>query len=662
MKKLHWIFIIFSICLSVAHSQTSNIDSLKECLRTLDVNDTNKVNLLHKIGYYYSSTSTDTAMKYANQEIELAKELKFQRGIAQSYLLIGMIYQYKNIYEDALKYYLLSLKTSEQTGDKKAIASAMVGVGLIYQNTGDTQKSIDYYMKALKIREEINDKPGIMACLNNLSGLYYYRGDRKKAKEYIFRCLKIGEEIGNKNGIAASLNGIASISLEEGDLPKALEYFQKALQVHEKINNGYDVAMVSNNIGQVYFKMRNYKEALNWYEKSLSVSQKYNILELAVDAKEGLSQVYEKIGNYKLAYRYHKEYSTLKDSMLTIQTHNQILEMGTKYESEKKEKEIELLNKDREKQTALTEVENRKNNIIIWSVALGLIFTIIFSGFLFNRFRVTKKQKAIIEAKEKETQHQKHLVDEKNKEITDSITYAKRLQEAILPSQEYINHYLPESFVLYKPKDIVAGDFYWMEKVDNLIFIAAADSTGHGVPGAMVSVVCSNALNRTINELGLRDTGKILDKTRELVLATFAKSINDVKDGMDISLLCIDKTKKRINWSGANNPLWYIQNNELKEIKADKQSIGKTDNPKPFTTHEIDYTTNMIFYLFTDGFADQFGGEKGKKYKYKQLADLLLTINNESLEKQKNDLENSFNLWMGNLEQVDDVTIIGFKI
>ena len=249
-----------------------------------------------------------------------------------------------------------------------------------------------------------------------------------------------------------------------------------------------------------------------------------------------------------------------------------------------------------------------------------------------------------------------------NKDIIDSINYAKRLQDAILPQKKFIDQCVSQNFIYYKPKDIVAGDFYWAEKIEEKFFIAAADSTGHGVPGAMVSVVCSNALNRTIKEFKLTETGKILDKTRDLVLETFEKSASEVKDGMDISLLCIDSKNKCIFWSGANNPLWYIQDAELKEIKADKQPIGKTDFPKPFTTHEIEYKENTTYYLFTDGLADQFGGPNGKKFKYKQFSDLLIKNNNLSQKQQADIINKAFSDWKGDLEQVDDVCVIGIKL
>ncbi|MBK9191300.1 MAG: SpoIIE family protein phosphatase [Crocinitomicaceae bacterium] len=275
-------------------------------------------------------------------------------------------------------------------------------------------------------------------------------------------------------------------------------------------------------------------------------------------------------------------------------------------------------------------------------------------------------------------EHQKHLVEEKNKEILDSINYAKRIQKAILPQDKLFNAALPDSFVLYKPKDIVAGDFYWMEETKNQILFAAADCTGHGVPGALVSVVCHNALNRAVREYGLTDPGKILDKTREIVIAEFEKSDDDVKDGMDISLVAIPtptgsvgagrdlrlQSPLQIQWAGANNPLWVVKKDStiILEIKPDKQPIGKYAEAKPFTTHEIDLEKGDTFYIFTDGFADQFGGDRGKKFKASSMKELILTIQNLSMSEQKERLNESFEVWRGTLEQIDDVSVIGVRI
>lgn len=251
---------------------------------------------------------------------------------------------------------------------------------------------------------------------------------------------------------------------------------------------------------------------------------------------------------------------------------------------------------------------------------------------------------------------------ERNREITDSIAYARRIQNAVLPPFSLIQEHFKDCFILYKPRDIVSGDFYWFEKKEDLLLIAAADCTGHGVPGAMVSVVCSNALYRSVNEFGLTVPGEILDKARELVLENFAKSGEEINDGMDISLCAINTKTGAVGWSGANNNLWYLQNEVLCEIKAHKQPVGRTNIPVPFPTHHLSLRKGDILYLVTDGFADQFGGEKGKKFKRRQLEALLHATSSMPLATQKRTLDHVFENWKGELEQVDDVTIIGLRL
>jgi len=268
-----------------------------------------------------------------------------------------------------------------------------------------------------------------------------------------------------------------------------------------------------------------------------------------------------------------------------------------------------------------------------------------------------REQKNVVE---KEKEH----IQEAHKEVTDSIAYAKRIQRAILPSERLVKEYLKESFVLYKPKDIVAGDFYWLEILDKNILFAAADCTGHGVPGALVSVICNGALNRSVREFGLSDPGMILDKAREIVIQEFEKSEEEVKDGMDISLCSMSSDLTHLSWAGANNPIWIIRKGSpiVDELKANKQPIGKYSEPKPFTTHTIQLHKGDTIYIFTDGYQDQFGGEKGKKFKPSGLKQLLISIQSESMERQKELIDDTFKNWVGNLEQIDDVCIIGVRI
>lgn len=260
---------------------------------------------------------------------------------------------------------------------------------------------------------------------------------------------------------------------------------------------------------------------------------------------------------------------------------------------------------------------------------------------------------------------QKDLIEEKNREVMDSIHYAQRLQTAILPTSQYIYENLRDSFILFKPKDIVSGDFYWMTDVDGKVYVAAVDCTGHGVPGAMVSIVGANGLNRCVKEFGLRKPGEILDKLRELVIETFnASHDGEVKDGMDIALLAIDKVSKKVEYAGANNPLWiaHKESKEMQIIKADKQPIGKFDHAVPFGTVELQLAEGDCLYIFTDGYADQFGGMKGKKLKYKPFQEMLLNNMQLPMHEQKILIEDAFVDWMADFEQVDDVCVIGLRL
>lgn len=334
--------------------------------------------------------------------------------------------------------------------------------------------------------------------------------------------------------------------------------------------------------------------------------------------------------------------------------------------SEKQKKDLELLeqgkqiqglsikNKEQELKQSQFEIQKQKQqkNYFI----IGLIIILGFAGFIFRSLRQRNKQNKIIT-------EQKVVVEEKQKEILDSIEYALRIQTAILPPQKVVKQYLENSFILYKPKDIVAGDFYWMETINDLILFAACDCTGHGVPGAMVSVVCHNALNRAVREFGLTQPAAILDKTTEIVIENFSKSEEDIKDGMDISLCAFNPKTKTIQWAGANNALWLIQNNELLETKADKQPIGMNEDHKPFTNHSFTLNMGDSIYLFTDGFADQFGGETGdKKLTRKRFKELLLGIQNKSMQDQGVDLDKFIVNYRKEVEQIDDILVMGVTV
>ncbi|MCB0476657.1 MAG: SpoIIE family protein phosphatase, partial [Crocinitomicaceae bacterium] len=390
---------------------------------------------------------------------------------------------------------------------------------------------------------------------------------------------------------------------------------------------------------------------------------------------------------------YFELYITSKDSLEKEENQKEVIRQEYKYEYEKQALQDSIKNAEAQKikdaelaaekaEGKRLEIQNKQQQQQKYFLFGGLALALVFGGFIFNRFRVTRKQKGIIEEQKEKVDEAYEELGEKNQEILDSINYAKRIQSAILPPQKLVKSYLEQSFILYKPKDIVAGDFYWMEVLSKsseqeqeLILLAACDCTGHGVPGAMVSVVCNNGLNRAVREYGLTDPGKILDKTREIVIQEFEKSEEEVKDGMDIAVVSLEQEQEgegslaqnscsKLKYSGAHNPLWIIRKGaeEVEEIKADKQPIGRFSNPVPFTTHEISLNSGDTIYIFSDGFADQFGGEKGKKFKAANFKNLLLSVQKESMDKQRELIDQAFEEWKGNLEQLDDVCVIGVRV
>jgi serine phosphatase RsbU (regulator of sigma subunit)/Tfp pilus assembly protein PilF len=627
---------------------------------------------LNNIGLIYKQQGDfPLALEYYNKALEIRKDIGDTLGISFSYHNIGNIHKNQGDIPLALEYFAKSLKIKEEAGDKLGIASSYNSIGNVHGDQGDIPLALEYFAKSLKIREEIGDKRGIAFSHNNIGNFQEAKGEFSLALEHFTKALIIRKEIGKKSEIAQSYNSIGLIHGKQGNFPLSLEYFTKALEIREKINDKSSMANSYHNIGYLYYKQGNTSLALKYELKAFALVKKIGFPNGIKSTTNLLSKIYEAQGKGMEALEMYKLHIQMKDSMNNEATQKATAQQQAKYEYEK-QKAIDDAQHD--KLLAIEQEEKEKQQILTGATAGGLGLVVVFLIFVFNRLRVTKKQKHIIEIQKQEVEQQKEVVElahseleEKNQEIMDSITYAKRIQSAILPTAKVVKEYLQESFILYKPKDIVAGDFYWMESVaptgenkETTVLFAAADCTGHGVPGAMVSVVCNNALNRSVREHGLSTPGEILTKTREIVIQEFEKSEEDVKDGMDIALCSLEGNQ--LEYAGAHNPLWLIRNGEIIETKANKQPIGQFDNPEPYTTHSFELQQGDAIYIFSDGYVDQFGGEKGKKFKAKAFRELLLSVQEKSMEEQKTIIDEAFETWRGNLEQIDDVCVIGVRV
>jgi len=490
------------------------------------------------------------------------------------------------------------------------------------------KKGLDYYFESLEIQKSIDDKIGIAYSYNNIGYVYMLKGEKKKSLKYHLEGLRIQNQIDDKRGMSFNLFNISELYFESNEIAKSKKYALLA----------YDNA------------------------KELGMP------DLVSSASEILSKIYEKENNPAKALYHLKLFRVMEDSLKNEEVQRMTSEQQAKYIYEKQkviddaenEKQKIKEQAEYEKQIAIEKEGKFLQRIIIIAIGVGLLLVVAFLIFVFNRLTAARKQKAIIEEQKELVEQSHNQLEVKNKEILDSIKYAKRIQSAILPPDKVVKSHLKDSFILYLPKDIVAGDFYWLEKRDNKVLFAAADCTGHGVPGAMVSVVCNNALNRSVREHFLTNPADILDKAREIVISEFEKSDENVKDGMDIALCTIEGLQ--LEYAGANNPLWIIRNDEIIETKPNKQPIGKFEMSQPFTSHKVDLQKGDTIYVFTDGYVDQFGGVKGKKFKSKALRELLLSIQNVSMTEQKEVLQKTFNDWKGEIEQIDDVCIFGVKV
>ncbi len=604
-------------------------------------------------------------IKEAESKKLTAKEKKYlQKSKGQAYSNIGFIYDNHGNTSLALKYYFLALKSFEQNNLLEDQAGALTNIGTVYDSQGDTAQALKYYFKAEKIYEIYDDKLGLATVVNNIGSLYKDSYQMDKALIYFKRGLAINEKMNDHQSLAYSYGYIGVVYGYNKEYEIALDYFIKGLEIRREIGDKIGITHSLINIGAICLKRNQLNKAKAYFSECLELAQYLDYSNGIKNSSQKLVDVYEKLGNSEQALKMFKLHIQTRDSISNEATQKATAKQQAKYEYEKQKV---LDDAAHDKELAIEQEEKEKQQILTGATAAGLGLLVVFLIFVFNRLRVTKKQKFVIEKQKNEVEQQKEVVEqahteleEKNQEIMDSITYAKRIQSAILPPIKVVKEYLQESFILYKPKDIVAGDFYWLEHSKGKVLFAAADCTGHGVPGAMVSVVCNNGLNRSVREYGLTDPGEILSKTREIVVQEFAKSEEDVKDGMDIALCSLEG--KTLKYAGAHNPLWIIRDGEILETKANKQPIGQFDNPEPYTTHTFELQKKDAVYIFSDGYVDQFGGEKGKKFKAKAFRELLLSIQDKSMEGQKVIIDEAFETWRGSLEQIDDVCVIGVRI
>jgi serine phosphatase RsbU (regulator of sigma subunit) len=495
----------------------------------------------------------------------------------------------------------------------------------------------------------------------SIGSIYNSQNDYARALEYTMKALQLNTKLGNKYGQTINCTSIGNIYDAMKDYDQALEYHFRSLKLDEEGEFRAALAVSHSNIGKIYTTLKKYREAEAFLTKGLVIAEEQKALESIKEINKNLSELYDHTNRPALAYKHFKQFVLIRDSISNDENTKNQTRAEMNYEFDKKEA---IAKSDQDKKDAIAAEEKQQQQIVILAVSIGLLLVLILAAVIFRSLRNNQKKNRIIELQKKDVETQKQLIEEKHKEITDSINYAERIQRSFLATKEILNAHLQDYFVFFLPKDVVSGDFYWAHELTNGQFaLVTADSTGHGVPGAIMSLLNITSLERAIEHY--TEPAAILNDTRKTIINRLKKdgSPEGGKDGMDASLLCFDFAKNRFTYAAANNPVWVVRQNQLLEFKPDKMPVGKHDKDQEyFTQHTISLQAGDIIYTLTDGMPDQFGGAKGKKYMSKRLKDFLVSISGFPMPEQHRLLAEEFNAWKGEAEQVDDVTVIGIKV
>lgn len=696
--RFTFLFVILFLFLR-GFSVNPEVDSLLQLVKKIPGNDTSKAKYLSEIAYQMAGEDFDSALMYAFQAFEMSENLGYKWGMAKAKNSMGVIYFYNNEFTKSYQNYSQSVKIAEEIGNNALLGKLYSNLGMIDYYQGNYPKALENYFKSLKINQDKKNEKEISTLYNYIGSVYYTQdkfndalsyykmnleltkklkdqgrvaesylnigncllekakrdGNRDSASveldsamAFYDRCLEIGQQIGDKLNMAYAYNNTGEVYAFRKQYEKAIEFYKLGLKCFEEVDELYGIGIASNALGGAYKNLNNNEEAIRFLQRAKNIGREQDIPELEAVAAEYLAEIYYSKGKFKDAYLnyrlYHQMDSTLKSSENTEAITQ--MAMNYKFEAEKKEREI------------VYEAEMKRQRLMRFMYLTGLVIAILGGIYVYINFKRKQRDNILLEK-------QKQEIEEQKKSIMDSIMYARRIQTAILPSPEMATELLKDYFILFRPRDIVSGDFYWMGHRDNKVVVTAADCTGHGVPGAFMSMLGVSFLNEIVHKGQVIHAELILNNLRESVKRTLDQTgkKDEAKDGMDIALCVLDFETRKLEFAGAYNSLYYYRNGEFNEVKADRMPIGIYIKEKEsFTLNEVDMLPGDVYYIFSDGYPSQFGGPTGGKLKSSGFKDILTQIHDKPMAEQRDLLDKAIDDWRGELEQVDDVLVIGFRV
>ncbi|MCA6363347.1 MAG: tetratricopeptide repeat protein [Bacteroidetes bacterium] len=604
----------------------------------------------------------DSAIKYTQTVIHYASQGNFPRQLASAHNILANCYYFRGLYPESVKSYLIALKIYEKQKDSTRIANCYNNIGNTYTRQKYYDQAIDFHQKALNIRLRLKDKDNIANSYNNIANIYHSQKKYKEALQSHYRSLAIKVEQQDTAMLVLSLNNIGGVYTDLGLYDSAIVFHKRALEMNAfASNNEEDEEIAYVNLCRTYMLMKDYATAESYGEKAISIASRIGDAETMLEANNLMSRIYQQTGRFDKALDYYQKYIWFRDSLYNEENTAKLYAEEYQYKLEKKLDEEKLA---QAKKDAVTETEKKKKNQILILVCSLLVLVVGFAVFIYRSY-VKKRQVSETVIK------QNQVIREKQKEIIDSINYAKRIQNAVLPDSENFIDEFTEAFIYNNPKDIVSGDLYWYAKLSTtsetpiqLIVVALADCTGHGVPGGFMSLLATQLLNHSVKNPEINSPGELLKYMNTRISQDLNKNTKErINDGLDIAVCAIDFSRNVLYYSGANRPLWIMRNDTIEETEATRASIGAyTPENQEFITHTLSLAKGDKLYLFTDGVTDQFGAGSNKKFTKKRLKEFLLSTSHLSMNEQSTKFAELMNAWQGDMEQTDDMMMIGIKL
>ncbi|MGB0525189.1 MAG: tetratricopeptide repeat protein, partial [Flammeovirgaceae bacterium] len=685
-------FFLISPLAFAQNNQRHLIDSLKDVLATQNLEeDTLKAQTLITLGGLYGNINeVDSGLHHLKEGLKIALDQQHSNLIMGANHAIGNLYFVRSDQPNALKHFQDVFQEAQKSGNKNAESMALQRMGKVFEVQEDFQQALEYYNKAYEIEKNRENNASLLALvLNNIGNIYSYLNELPKALDYQLRALEIRKQQNPNNpSLGYSYNDIAFIYSQMDSIDKAIEFYDQALKLLLPLNRKWEISVLSQNIAAAYAQKEQYDIGINYALQGLKAAQEIGSNSSIYSNASTLALLYENKSNINEAYKYLQMASQYRDSIQNEENAKEIGRLESRLELEKKEAE------NLKKQAVIE--QQQQTNI---AIGAGLVIALVLAVFLFrgrmlvkranNELRLSNEQikqqkeelltqsetlkeafeeiqqiNEEIQVKHDELNQRNLVIEKKNTNIMSSINYGSRIQNALLPFDQEIAESFNDFFILFKPRNVVSGDFYWFENLGDKQILASVDCTGHGVPGAFMSMLGVGALDDAVLRQGIHEPAKILTRLDQYIQNVLQQEQTENKDGMDMSINVIDRKNQTLTFAGARHALYYFQGDQDVFIKGDRFSIGglAQKKEKVFTERTIDISQPTTIYVYSDGFPDQFGGDDGRKFMSKKLRSLIASIQTKSMNEQKSILEQTLKEWMGKQRQVDDILIIGMKV